>query len=41
MLEDLRMFGAVLCALLNGSMAAHSNFSLDPQYSPDLRNLVL
>lgn len=39
-IEDLRMFGAVLCALLNGSISGHTNQNIDSHYSPDLRNVI-
>ncbi|CAD5215062.1 unnamed protein product [Bursaphelenchus okinawaensis] len=39
-IEDLRMFGAVLCALLNGSINGHSNVNIDMHYSSDLRNVI-
>lgn len=39
-IEDLRMFGVVLCCLLNGSITQHQNMNIDPHYTSDLRNVV-
>lgn len=38
--EDVRMFGLILCSLLNGSIQGNQIMNVDGRYSADLRDVV-